>query len=447
MTSPNVVCLNDVVGRRDIESDAPMDPFHGMFDNALDAVLDLPSSLDTVRARRWFHSIQWTRDRGLYTYQQPLEGHSGNRARVGGRDFLMLSSYDYLGLIGHTQIERAAIEAIQEYGTGSGGVRLLTGTTRLHRQLEEELATFKGTEAALTFSSGYLANLGVIGALLEPQDRVIVDARAHRSIVDGCQLARVQLRSFRHNDMASLRRKLERDPNSGRTLIVVEGIYSMDGDICPLPEIVELKEAYGAMLLVDEAHSFGALGASGRGIHEHFGIPSDTVDIWMGSLSKAIPANGGFLAGSQAMIVYLQHEAAPFMFSAALCPASTAAAREALKVIDAEPWRIKALRRNTTRLRNGLQKLGYDTASSVTAIVPVVLNDDAAAYRLARRLYDLGILATAVVSPAVPLGTARLRLCAMATHTEDDLDEALRAFAAADKQKRQVIKTGEITAP
>jgi glycine C-acetyltransferase len=437
------------MGRQDNELDAPMDPFDGMFDNASNSVLDLPPSLETVRARRWFHSIQWTHDRGLYTYQQPLEGHSGNRAQIGGRDFLMLSSYDYLGLIGHAQIERAAIEAVQTYGTGSGGVRLLTGTTELHRQLEEELATFKGTEAALTFSSGYLANLGVIGALLEPQDRVIVDARAHRSIVDGCQLARVQLRSFRHNDMASLRRKLERDPNPGRTLIVVEGTYSMDGDICPLPEIVELKEAYGAMLLVDEAHSFGILGASGRGIHEHFGLPADAVDIWMGSLSKAIPANGGFLAGSQAMIVYLQHEAAPFMFSAALCPASTAAAREALKVIDAEPWRLEALRRNTIRLRKGLQKQGYDTASSVTPIVPVVLNDDAAAYRLARRLYDLGILATAIVSPAVPLGTARLRLCAMATHTEDDLDEALRVFASAasDKQKRRVIETREISAP
>ena len=449
MASLNVCCPNDVVSKRDIEFGAPMDPFHGMFDDASDAMGDLPPSLDTLRARRWFRSIQWTRDRGLYTYQQPLEGHSGNRVRIGGREFLMLSSYDYLGLIGHAEIEQAAIEAIETYGTGSGGVRLLTGTTELHCQLEQELAAFKGTEAALTFSSGYLANLGVIGALLEPQDRVIVDARAHRSLVDGCQLARVQLRSFRHNDVASLRRKLEKGPNPGRTLIVVEGTYSMDGDLCPLPEIVELKEAYGAMLLVDEAHSFGALGASGRGIHEHFGIPADAVDLWMGSLSKAIPANGGFLAGSQAMIVYLQHEAAPFMFSAALCPAAAAAARAALKVIDAEPWRHEALRRNTIRLRNGLQELGYDTGCSVTPIVPVVLNDDATAYRLARRLYDEGILTTAVVSPAVPLGTARLRLCAMATHTEDDLAEVHRAFTAATsrEQKRRMTKPGKVAAP
>jgi 7-keto-8-aminopelargonate synthetase-like enzyme len=236
--------------------------------------------------------------------------------------------------------------------------------------------------------------------------------------------------------------------NTGRTLIVVEGAYSMDGDLCPLPDVVELKEKYGAMLLVDEAHSFGVLGASGRGLHEHFGVPASAVDLWMGSLSKAIPANGGFLAASQAMIVYLQHEAAPFMFSAALCPAAAGAAGAALKVIGAEPWRLESLRRNTVKLRDGLEELGFDTGNSVTPIVPVVLNDDVAAYRLSRRLYDEGILATAVVPPAVPLGTARLRLCAMATHTENDLSEAHRAFAAAAvEQERWVTGTGEITTP
>ena len=442
-------CSNDVGRKRDLTSAGPVDPFDGLFDTASHAIGNLPPSLDILRARRWFRSIQWTLDRGLYTYQQPLDGHSSNRARVAGREFLMLSSYDYLGLIGHAPVEQAAIEAIKTHGTGSGGVRLLTGTTELHCQLEREIAAFKGTEAALTFSSGYLANLGVIGALLGPQDRVIVDARAHRSIVDGCLLARVQLGAFRHNDAASLRRKLETDRNAGRTLIVVEGAYSMDGDVCPLPDVVELKDKYGAMLLVDEAHSFGVLGATGRGLHEHFGIPAAAVDLWMGSLSKAIPASGGFLAASKAMIAYLQHEAAPFVFSAALCPAAAGAAGAALKVIDDEPWRLESLRRNTIRLRNGLQELGFDTGNSVTPIVPVMLNDDVAAYRLARRLYDEGILATAVVSPAVPIGTARLRLCAMATHTENDLSEAHHAFAAAaaDEQERRVTKTKEITAP
>ena len=449
MAITHAYCLQDVRDPGNLAFAGPVDPFHGMFDKPSDATANLPPSLDILRARRWFRSIQWTRDRGLYTYQQPLDGRCGNRVRIAGREFLMLSSYDYLGLIGHAVVEQAAIEAIEVYGTGSGGVRLLTGTTELHRQLEQELAAFMGTEAVLTFSSGYLANVGVISALLEPQDRVIVDARAHRSIVDGCRLAGARLGSFRHNDVASLQRKLESNPRPGRTLIVVEGVYSMDGDICPLPEIVELKKAFGAMLLVDKAHSFGVLGDTGRGIHEYFGIPADEVDLWMGSLSKAIPATGGFLAASQAMIAYLQHEAAPFMFSAAIGPPAAAAARAALKVMDAESWRHVALRQNTFRLRDGLRQLGYDTGKSLTPIVPVVLNDDAAAYRLARRLFDAGILATAVVSPAVPLGTARLRLCAMATHTEDDLSEAHRAFAAAVSQERNrpVAQTGGVPEP
>ena len=213
----------------------------------------------------------------------------------------------------------------------------------------------------------------------------------------------------------------------------------MDGDVCPLREIVEIKKAHGAMLLVDEAHSFGVLGVTGRGIHEHFGIPAADIDLWMGSLSKAIPATGGFLAGSHAMIAYLQHEAAPFMFSAALCPPAAAAARAALRVLAAEPWRHEAVRRNAAALREDLRQLGYDTGLSSTPIVPVVLSDDAAAYRLARHLFDAGILATAVVSPAVPLGTARLRLCAMATHTADDLSEARRAFAAAPAEMQRPV--------
>jgi glycine C-acetyltransferase len=447
MAFTKVCSPNEAVVQRKLACTAPVDPFDSLFDKASGVVGELPPSLDIPRAREWFRRIQWTRDRGLYTYQQPMDGQSGNRVRVAGREFLMLSSYDYLGLIGHPAIERASIEAIERYGTGSGGVRLLTGTTELHCQLERELAAFKGTEAALTFSSGYLANLGVIRALLEPHDLVIVDARAHRSIVDGCRLAGVRPRSFRHNDVASLRQKLADRPIPGRTLIVVEGVYSMDGDLCPLPDIVALKKTYGVMLLVDEAHSFGVLGSSGRGIHEHFGLPADAVDVWMGSLSKAIPANGGFLAASQAMIAYLQHEAAPFMFSAALCPAAVASARAALRVIEAESRRLTTLRRNTDRLRKGLQELGYDTGSSVTSIVPVVLNDDQAAYRLARRLYDAGILATAVVPPAVPVGTARLRLCAMATHTEEDLSEVHRAFAAAALGKRRATKSKQTTAP
>ena len=384
--------------------------------------------LDLDEARGWFALLRWGAARDLYTYQQPLEGRSGPRVCVRGKPLLMLSSYDYLGLIGHPVLETAAVEAIRTHGTGTGGVRLLTGTTELHRDLERDLAHFKGTEAALTFSSGYAANMAVVPALFGPQDRAFVDANAHRSIIDACLLARVPLRRFRHNDTGALRLALDRNTHARRTLIVAEGVYSMDGDVCPLPEIVALKRRYGALLMVDEAHSFGVLGARGRGVHEHFGLDATCADLWTGSLSKAIPANGGFVAGPADLITYLQHAGAPFIFSAALCPAATGAARAALRVIDAEPDRIERMRRRAARLREGLRALGRDTGTSTTAIVPVLVGGDVMAYTLARRLLDQGLLVTAVVHPAVARGAARLRLCATAGHSEQDIDDALDAF-------------------
>lgn len=384
--------------------------------------------LDLDEARGWFALLRWGAARDLYTYQQPLEGRSGPRVYVRGKRLLMLSSYDYLGLIGHPALETAAVEAIRTHGTGTGGVRLLTGTTELHRDLERDLARFKGTEAALTFSSGYAANMAVVPALFGPQDRAFVDANAHRSIIDACLLARVPLRRFRHNDIGALRLALDRNTHARRTLIVAEGIYSMDGDVCPLPEIVALKRRYGALLMVDEAHSFGVLGARGRGVHEHFGLDVTCADLWTGSLSKALPANGGFVAGSAELITYLQHAGAPFIFSAALCPAAAGAARAALRVLDAEPDRIERMKRRAARLREGLQALGRDTGTSTTAIVPVLVGGDVKAYTLARRLLDQGLLVTAVVHPAVARGAARLRLCATAGHREQDIDDALDAF-------------------
>lgn len=405
------------------------DPFDGFFrENPLwsppeGGLLDIPN------ARQWFASMESVSRRDLYSYQQPLKNRSGARVLIDGRVMLMLSAYDYAGLLGHPLIEAAAHEAIRLYGTGAGGVRLLTGTLELHRQLEDEIAAFKGTQAALTFSSGYMATLGLIPALLGPCDRVVVDEKSHRSILDACRLAGVKWSRFRHNDPEHLRYRLERGAASARrTLVIIEGIYSMDGDVCPLPEIIELKNRYGAFLMVDEAHSFGALGPSGRGVHEHYAVEAESVDIWMGSLSKAIPANGGFVAGTKELVIYLQHAAAPFMFSAALCPAATAAALQALKILAAEPQRLLRLRHNSERLRRGLAELGYDTGTSSTCIVPVLLRDEDATYRIARQLYNLGIFVSAVVHPAVPRGAALLRLCATAAQTSQDLEEALEAF-------------------
>ncbi len=405
------------------------DVFDGFFRRA-EAVPALRGGLlDLERARQWLDLVGWGSRAGLYTYQAPLGGRSGPRATVRGRPMLMLSAYDYLGLIGDSRIERAAVDAVRAYGTGTGGVRLLTGTTELHRELEREIASFKGTDDALAFTSGYMATLGVISALFGPGDLVVVDSRIHRSVLDACLVARVPVSRFGHNDPESLEQVLRHRRRGQRTLVVVEGIYSMDGDVCPLPAIVDLRRRYGVHLMVDEAHSFGVLGATGRGVDEHHGVAASDVDIWMGSLSKAIPSTGGFLAGGRELMIYLQHGAAPFMFSAALCPAAAAAAREALRVLAAEPERLTRLRRNADHLRDGLADLGYDTGWSESPVIPVILGDNEAAFRLARSLLDLGIVASAVIPPAVPRGGSRLRLCATAAQTPGDLDLALDAFA------------------
>lgn len=416
------------LGEVNVSRKGPPDPFNGFFPAGQNRAVDCAGLLDIGPARHWFKLLNWGIENDLYTYQQALEGHSGPHVLVNGQSLLMMSSYDYLGLIGHPAIEAAAVEATRIYGTGTGGVRLLTGTTDLHRKLEHGLAVFKGTEASLVFSSGYMANVGIISALLGPRDRVIVDSLAHRSIVDGCTLARVPFQSFCHNDLSTLRHALETKPFGKRTLIVVEGIYSMDGDICPLPDLVELKNRYGAFLMVDEAHSFGVLGPTGRGVDEHFGLTPDHVDIWTGSLSKAIPSNGGYLTGSKDLVIYLQHGAATFMFSAALCPSAVAAAHEALRVFKAEPLLLTKVHHNAQQLREGLRELGYNIGKSTTPIVPVMLGDDISALVLARRLYDLGVFVTPVVYPAVPHGGARLRLCATASHSKRDLQEVFDAF-------------------
>jgi glycine C-acetyltransferase len=380
------------------------------------------------RARRVFEMMGRACEVGVYPYQLPLESRSGPWVTAEGRQFLMLSSYDYLGLIGDSRIDEAAIEAIRKYGTGTGGVRMLTGTIDLHHTMERDVAAFKGTAEAITFSSGYLANLAVIASLLTPQDRVILDALSHRSLVDACRLAGVPLQRFRHNDMDSLRHELANGPAANRTLIVADGVFSMDGDICNLPELVEIKRAAGCFLMIDESHASGVLGTTGSGTDEHFGIRTDEVDIWSGSLAKAIPSNGGFVAVSQEVAIFLQHSAAPFIFSAALAPPAVAAVRTSLAILKSEPERVARIKLNADFLRDGLRELGYDTGFSETAIVPVVLRDEAAAALMAGRLREMGIFVTPILFPAVPMGSARLRLCVTAAHSIEDLEFALDGF-------------------
>ena len=381
-----------------------------------------------ARARRIFENTALACSMDAYPFQAPLSTRSGPVVEMDGHKMLMLSSYDYLGLIGDPRVDEAAIAAIRKYGTGTGGARLLTGTLDLHRELEEAVARFKGTEAAITFTSGYAANLAVIGALFGPADRVIADAFSHRSLMDACRLAGVPIQTFAHNDPASLRHQLEKETGANRTLIISDGVFSMDGDIGCLPDLIALKKEFNCFLLMDESHASGVLGERGRGTDEHFGVTTSEVDIWTGSLAKAIPSSGGFVAVSQRLAIFLQHASAPFIFSGAMAAPVAAATCEALKILKEEPERVARLRSNALFLRDGLQSLGYDTGLSETAVIPVMLHDDAKTALFARKLRDYGILISPVLFPAVAQGSARLRLCVTAAHTEEHLQFALDVF-------------------
>jgi 8-amino-7-oxononanoate synthase len=387
------------------------------------------SDLLDSRARRLFETTALACAVDAYPFQMPLQGRSGPMVTADGHEMLLLSSYDYLGLNGHPRVERAAMEALAKYGTSTGGARLLTGTLDLHQQAERAIAEYKGTEAAVTFSSGYLANVGVISALFGPADRVIMDELCHRSLLDACKMAGVQVQRFRHNNMDSLRDEIQNGFSANRTLIISDGVFSMDGDICVLPDLIEVKKEFGCFLLMDEAHATGTIGATGRGTDEYYGIDGSDVDMWTGSLAKSIPSNGGFVACSQELAIYLQHASSPYIFSGAMNASAVAAICEGFAVLRDEPERVTCLRLNANFLRNGLHKLGYDTGLSETPVIPVMLKDETATAMMARRLRDHNVLAAPVLFPAVAQGAARLRLCVTAGHTREHLEFALDAFA------------------
>ena len=394
--------------------------------------------LDTPNVHRWFELFAAGLPQSLYTYQLPLSRKAGPNSAALGAELVMFSSYSYLGLIGHPRIGAAVQRAVEQYGTSTGGVRLLTGTLALHHELERELADFLGQEGAAVFSSGYDANIAAITALFGQGDLALLDQYAHQSIVDGVRMAGCELRRFRHNDMEDLERRLRQAKHRGvqRVLIAVDSVFSMDGDEVPLARVVELKQKYGAFLLVDEAHSIGAIGRSGRGVCEQQNINPRDVDILTGSLSKAIPSSGGFVAGSRGLRIYIQHGSAPYMFSAALTPANTAAILETIRILREEPEHMERLRANTVKLREGLSRLGLPTTNSTTPVIPVLLGDEWRAYRWARQLLERGIFVSAVVYPAVSPGMARLRLCATAAHRDEHfakLFEGLSACLAAEK--------------
>jgi 8-amino-7-oxononanoate synthase len=417
------------------------DPFHGFFEGrSIDEIVPPGSLLDTGGVRRWFELFAAGLPHALYTYQLPLSQRAGPETRALGEDLVMFSTYSYLGLVGHPRLERAVNEAVARYGTSTGGVRLLTGTLALHRELEHELAAFLGQEAAATFASGYDANVAAITSLFGPGDTALLDQYAHQSIHDGVRMAGCETRRFRHNDLDDLERRLRQARNRGarRILIAVDSVFSMDGDQAPLAELIEIKRRHDAFLLVDEAHSIGAVGATGRGICEEQDIDPADIDIVTGSLSKAIPSSGGFVAGSQGLKIFIQHGSAPYMFSAALTPANAAAILESLRILREEPEHMERLRANARRLKDGLTALGFETGRSCTPIVPLFLGDEWRTYRWARHMLSRGVFVSAVVYPAVSPGQARLRLCATAAHRPEHFErlfdglEACRALEEGD---------------
>lgn len=399
-------------------------------------MLDTTIVSDGIDARLAEFSIRRAqlKDADRYFYLQPTTGQTNHRVTMAdGRDMVMLASYSYLGLIGHPRIDAAAKEAIDVYGTGAGGVRLLTGTTDLHERLEARIATFAKREDAAVYSSGYVTNVAMITALTGPGDLVLMDKLNHASIVDGCLLSGAKWHTYRHNDMAHLEKLLAKNQGTYNTILVVaDSVFSMDGDIMDLPSTKALCERYGARLMVDEAHSVGALGATGHGIEEHFGMYG-SIDLKMGTLSKSIPSVGGYCAGSATLVDYLRHYSRPFIFSAALPPAQTAAALEAFNVIEEEPWRVQQLFSVTERYAEGLRAQGWDTMLAETCVVPVLVGDEEKTMDLTRMLFDRGIFVCPIVHPAVPRGTERLRTCLMATHTDEDIAQALDAFEESGK--------------
>lgn len=370
----------------------------------------------------------------LYFYNQPMEEVLGGaKVVVHGRVMGMYASYSYLGLIGHERINEAARRAIDKYGTGTHGVRTLAGTLTLHDELEETIARFKHVEAAITYTSGYVTNLSVISTLMGRGDYVLSDKLNHASIVDGCLMSGAEFRRFKHNDMQDLERRLQQVPQDASCLVIADAVFSMDGDVVDLPRTAELCRKYGAYLMIDEAHSVGVLGKTGRGIEEHFGL-DDVVDIKMGTLSKTIPSVGGYVAGKKDLISYLRHASRAYIFSAALPPAQAAAANEAFKVIEEEPWRVEKLNENTKLFIGGLKGAGFDTMLTTTAIVPVLCGSDEAAFLMTREAQHHDVFVLPVVSPAVPEGQARLRATITAAHDPSEIERAMDVIATAGKQ-------------
>ncbi|TCP53825.1 8-amino-7-oxononanoate synthase [Tumebacillus sp. BK434] len=384
---------------------------------------------------------------GLQRRLRRMDSAASRTVTVEGRTLLMCASNNYLGLADDPRLAQAAIDAVREYGTGSSGSRLTTGNTALHERLEAELAAFKGTEAALLFNTGYMANLAALSALTGAGDLILSDRLNHASLIDGARLSRAEVQIYEHGDLDDLERKLAVARNKHRrVLIATDGVFSMEGDIAPLPGICDLAEAYGAEVLVDDAHATGVLGANGAGTVDHFGLRG-RVAVQMGTLSKALGAEGGYLAGSRSLIDFLLNRARPFIFSTAQSPAVIGAALQALQLVRQEPERRQHVRQLADRLRSALRQAGFRVLPGETPILGVVIGEAEAAVRFARRLEAAGIFAPAIRPPTVPAGTSRIRLTLTARHTEADCAAILSAFHQARAEERKELLSCQSLSP
>jgi glycine C-acetyltransferase len=377
----------------------------------------LGAQLDEMRAAGTYYRL-----RELQSACEPV-------CRADGREVINLASNNYLGLANHPKLKEAAIRAIEQLGAGTGAVRTITGTMAIHMELERRIAAFKNTEACVVFQSGFSANAGTVSAILGPEDHIISDELNHASIIDGCRLSKAKIHIFRHRDAAHAAEILEGlKDQPGRKLLITDGVFSMDGDIGPLPELVGIAEKHGAIMMVDDAHASGVLGRNGRGTVDHFGVHG-RVHIQVGTLSKAIGVLGGYVCGSRDLIEYLYHRARPFLFSTSHPPAVTAACMAAFELLEKEPERIERLWDNTRYFKAALRDQGFDTGASETPITPIMVGEAATAHRFSAALFEEGLWATGIGFPTVPRGKARVRTIVTAAHTREQLDRAVEILA------------------
>ncbi len=379
-----------------------------------------------------YQDVKNAKATGIYPFFIPLTENEGTVASFHGHKLIMCGSNNYLGLTTHPKVKEAAIEAINRFGTSCTGSRFLNGTLELHEQLESELAEWVGKKAALCFSTGMQVNLGTISALVNRGDYIILDKEDHASIVDGARLAYGKLERYIHNDMAHLDRTLQMIPEDAGKLIVVDGLFSMEGDLAPLPDMLPIAKKYGARLMVDDAHGMGVMG-HGHGTSAHFGV-TDQVDLIMSTFSKSFASLGGFIAGDDDVIAYIKHHARALIFSASITPAAAAAALAALHVMRDEPDRPERVLRNAEMMRKGFREMGFNIGNSVTPVVPIFIGDNDLTFLMWKTLFDAGVFVNPVISPAVQPGNQLLRTSYMATHTEAQLNEVLNIFGNVGKK-------------